>query len=68
MNLTINGIDLFYNSLEQAKSECLNEMRNNTNKNDDKADKYNQQAITAMTTIQVNLLKLKKIIKAKEER
>lgn len=68
MNLTINGIDMFYNSLEQTKSDCLNEMKNGSNKNDEKADKYNQQAIATMTNIQVNLLKLKKIIKAKEER
>lgn len=66
MNLTIQGIDIFYENLEQCKSQCLNELR--TNKNDDKADKYNTQAISTMTTIQVNLLKLKKLIKAKEER
>lgn len=68
MNLTIQGIDMFYENLEQCKSQCLNEMKSGSNKNDDKADKYNTQAITAMTNIQVNLLKLKKIIKAKEER
>lgn len=68
MNLTMQGIDMFYENLEQCKSQCLNELKNNTNKNDDKADKYNTQAISTMTNIQVNLLKLKKIIKSKEDR
>jgi hypothetical protein len=68
MHLTIQGLEMFYSNLEEAKSQCLNEMKNNSNKNDEKADKYNQQAIATMTNLQVNILKLKKIIKAKEER
>ena len=67
MNLTISGIVMFYENLDQAKGQCLNEMKNGNNKNDEKVDKLNQQSITVMTNIQVNLLKLKKILKAKQE-
>jgi hypothetical protein len=66
MNLTENGIMMFYNNLEEAKSQCLNEMKAGS-RNDEKQDKYNQQAITIMTNLQVNLLKLKKIMKLKQE-
>ena len=66
MNLTIQGIDMFYDNLEQAKSQCLNEMKAGS-RNDEKQDKYNQQAITIITNLQVNLLKLKKVMKLKQE-
>ena len=66
MNLTENGIMMFYNNLEDAKTQSLNEMKAGS-RNDEKQDKYNQQAITIMTNLQVNLLKLKKVMKLKQE-
>jgi len=66
MNLTENGIMMFYNNLEEAKTQILNELKMGS-KNDDTQEKYNQQAITCMTNLQVNLLKLKKILKQKKD-
>lgn len=65
MNLTTQGIDMQYETFEQAKGECLNELKNG--KHDEKLDKINQQLITALTNLQVTLLKVKKLMKQKKD-
>lgn len=63
MNITENGLMMFYDNLEQQKTSNLSNLRNNTNKNDNSnKDKLTEQEINLITNIQLNLLKLKKIM------
>jgi len=66
MNITENGLMMFYDSLEGQKTSNLSNLRNNTNKNDNSnKDKLTEQEINLITNIQLNLLKLKKIMAKK---
>lgn len=67
MNITENGLMMFYDNLEQQKTTNLNNLRNNSNKNDNSKDKLTEQEINLITNIQLNILKLKKIMKKKSE-
>jgi len=66
MNLTLNGLENFYDSLEQEKTTNLNNLRNNRNDNNSK-DKLTETEINIITNIQLNILKLKKIMKKKSD-
>jgi hypothetical protein len=65
MNITENGLMMFYDNLEQQKTANLNNLRNGANRNDNSKDKLTEQEINIITTIQLNILKLKKIMNKK---
>jgi hypothetical protein len=65
MNITENGLMMFYDNLEQQKTANLNNLRNGANRNDNSKDKLTEQEINIITTIQLNILKLKKIMTKK---
>jgi hypothetical protein len=65
MNITENGLMMFYDNLEQQKTNNLNNLRNGANRNDNSKDKLTEQEINIITNIQLNILKLKKIMNKK---
>ncbi len=67
MNITENGLMMFYDNLEQQKTTNLNNLRNGANRNDNSKDKLTETEINIITNIQLNILKLKKIMKKRSD-
>jgi hypothetical protein len=67
MNITENGLMMFYDNLEQQKTTNLNYLRNGVNRNDNSKDKLTETEINIITNIQLNILKLKKIMKKRSD-
>ena len=65
MNLTINGIDLFFESINQHKEQCVDKMKKGSN-NDDKYINSLTAEINTVNSLQSNLMKLRKLIIKRE--
>lgn len=64
MNLTINGIDMFFESLNTHKEQCVEKMKKNNN--DDKFINGITSEINVINSLQSNLMKLRKLILKRE--
>ena len=64
MNVTLNGLDQFYDNLQQEQTKILNDIKSEKCQ---ELDKINYNEITIITSLLCNLLKLKKLIKDKEK-
>lgn len=64
MNLTINGIDMFYESLNTHKEQCIEKMKKTNN--DDKYINGLTSEINTINTLQAGLMRLRKLILKRE--
>jgi len=64
MNITANGLDQFYDNLQQEQTKLLNDIKSEKCQ---ELDRINHNEITIITSLLCNLLKLKKLIKDKEK-
>jgi len=63
MHLTENGVDMFYDNLFQEQTKLLNDIKSQKSP---ELDKLNHSEIVLITNLLSSLLKLKKIMKDKQ--
>ena len=63
MHLTENGVDMFYDNLFQEQTKLLNDIKSQKSP---ELDKLNHSEIALITNLLSSLLKLKKIMKDKQ--